>query len=104
MRAYYAYDGIRFDRRVQRPALDRLLRDRSLGRVFLIRRALSFVEAWVRARGVRAIHVAVERANRKALAFYRKVGFPGPERYLLTRRVARSRLRAIVGRRLRRAP
>ena len=75
-------------------------RHRGLG---LGRMALAFIEGWCRARGVRAVHLAVERANRRALAFYLKAGFRLQRRHLLTRRVVPPRARAIVGR-LRRSP
>lgn len=39
IRRYYEFDGIRFDERNLPPALDRLLQDGTLGRVYLIRRA-----------------------------------------------------------------
>ena len=34
--AYYAFDSIYFDARVIRPALNRLLRDKSLGRCWVV--------------------------------------------------------------------
>ncbi len=37
VRAYYRFDGIRFDRSVVGAALKRLLRSRSLGRIWIMR-------------------------------------------------------------------
>lgn len=43
---------------------------------------------WCRAHEVRAIHLEVEAVNAGAEAFYRKVGFGGNDRRLLTLRLA----------------
>jgi GNAT superfamily N-acetyltransferase len=49
------------------------------------RQALEFVARFCRGRGVRALHLEVERANTAAQALYRKSGFRDHDRYLLTR-------------------
>jgi GNAT superfamily N-acetyltransferase len=129
MRDYYAHDRIPFDQGVARAALENLLEDRSLGRVFLIRAggevagyliltfdfgvesggrevfidelylrpssrgqglgraALGFIETTARSWGMRAIHLGVEVANRRAQEVYRRFGFGAPTRYLMTKRL-----------------
>jgi ribosomal protein S18 acetylase RimI-like enzyme len=57
-------------------------RGRGLGR-----RALEVAEAACRARGVRALHLEVERANARAEALYRQHGFSDHDRRLMTRRI-----------------
>jgi ribosomal protein S18 acetylase RimI-like enzyme len=47
--------------------------------------ALRFAEEVCRARGVRALHLEVERANEDAQGLYRRAGFVDHDRYLLTR-------------------
>ncbi len=47
--------------------------------------AVSFVEGLIRARGVRALHLEVERANENAQAVYRRSGFKDHDRYLMTK-------------------
>ena len=47
--------------------------------------ALGFAAEVCRARGVRALHLEVERANRNAQGIYRKAGFVDHDRYLLTK-------------------
>jgi ribosomal protein S18 acetylase RimI-like enzyme len=47
--------------------------------------ALSFAAEACRARGVRALHLEVERANHNAQGIYRKAGFIDHDRYLLTK-------------------
>ena len=47
--------------------------------------ALRFAEGLCRARGVRALHLEVERANTGAQALYRRAGFADHDRYLLTK-------------------
>jgi ribosomal protein S18 acetylase RimI-like enzyme len=47
--------------------------------------AIAFAVEQCRAAGVRALHLEVERANTRAQAFYRTVGFVDHNRYLLTR-------------------
>jgi GNAT superfamily N-acetyltransferase len=49
------------------------------------RQALEFVAAFCRARGIRALHLEVERANTAAQTLYRKAGFLDHDRYLLTK-------------------
>ena len=55
-------------------------RGRGLGR-----RALEVAEASCRSRGVRALHLEVERANARAEALYRRQGFSDHDRRLMTR-------------------
>jgi ribosomal protein S18 acetylase RimI-like enzyme len=47
--------------------------------------ALRFAEGVCRGRGVRALHLEVERENTGAQAVYRRAGFTDHDRYLLTR-------------------
>ena len=47
--------------------------------------ALGFAADICRARGVRALHLEVERANAAAQGIYRKAGFVDHDRYLLTK-------------------
>ena len=47
--------------------------------------ALGFAAEVCRARGIRALHLEVERANEAAQGIYRKAGFVDHDRYLLTR-------------------
>lgn len=49
------------------------------------KRALEFAEDICRDRGVRALHLEVERENIKARAFYSKAGFLDRDRHLLTK-------------------
>ncbi|HYS78429.1 MAG TPA: hypothetical protein VEO94_06295 [Candidatus Dormibacteraeota bacterium] len=71
MRQLYAHDGTPFDEPGARRALEGILRDRSLGRVWMI--------------GVRALHLEMERGNVAAQALYRRHGFADHDRYLMTR-------------------
>jgi ribosomal protein S18 acetylase RimI-like enzyme len=50
--------------------------------------ALSFAAEVCRARGVRTLRLEVERANEGAQGLYRKAGFVGHDRYLLTKWLA----------------
>ncbi len=50
--------------------------------------ALAFAAEVCRARGMRALHLEVERANGSAQALYRKAGFIDHDRYLLTCRLS----------------
>jgi GNAT superfamily N-acetyltransferase len=50
-------------------------------------RALQVVEAACRERGIRALHLEVERANVTAQQVYRRAGFVDHDRYLLTKRL-----------------
>ena len=59
-------------------------RGRGLGR-----RAIALAEDLCRERGVRALHLEVERANTGAQAVYRKLGFRDHDRYLLTKWISR---------------
>ncbi len=52
-------------------------------------RALEFAVGQCREFGVHALHLEVARANTAALALYRKVGFEGRDRALMTRRIGR---------------
>ncbi len=47
--------------------------------------ALRFAEGLCRGRGVRALHLEVERQNTGAQAVYRRAGFVDHDRYLLTK-------------------
>ncbi len=47
--------------------------------------AIRFAEGVRRERGVRALHLEVERANTGAQSVYRKAGFKDHDRYLLTK-------------------
>ncbi|MDQ3806298.1 MAG: GNAT family N-acetyltransferase [Acidobacteriota bacterium] len=49
------------------------------------RQALEFVAGFCRARGARALHLEVERANTAAQTLYRKAGFLDHGRHLLTK-------------------
>jgi ribosomal protein S18 acetylase RimI-like enzyme len=117
IREYYRYDGIIFDAKSIGPALRKLLRDESLGCVWMIHQgveaagyvimtfnydlefgglqgivtdlflrqeyrgcrlgatAMATVEEYCRSRGISAIELQVERQNKAAQAFYRKLGF-----------------------------
>jgi ribosomal protein S18 acetylase RimI-like enzyme len=48
-------------------------------------KVIKFVEETCRSLEVQALHLEVERANTRAQAFYRKIGFQGHNRYLLTK-------------------
>jgi len=56
-------------------------RRRGLGR-----EALAVLEAACRTHGVRALHLVVERKKETAIELYRRHGFVGHERYLMTKR------------------
>ncbi|MBV8859653.1 MAG: GNAT family N-acetyltransferase [Acidobacteria bacterium] len=47
--------------------------------------ALRFAEGVCRDRGVRALHLEVERENTRAQSVYRRAGFADHDRYLLTK-------------------
>jgi ribosomal protein S18 acetylase RimI-like enzyme len=47
--------------------------------------ALRFAEGVCRGRGVRALHLEVERGNTRAQSVYRRAGFADHDRYLLTK-------------------
>jgi len=49
--------------------------------------ALRFAEEVCRGRGVRALHLEVERANARAEALYRRAGFVAHDSRLMTRRL-----------------
>jgi ribosomal protein S18 acetylase RimI-like enzyme len=49
------------------------------------RRALEFVAAECRARGIRAVHLVVDHANARAQAVYRAFGFATHERHVMTK-------------------
>ena len=57
-------------------------RGRGLGR-----RAIELAEQACRERGVRALHLEVERANARAQELYRRSGFRDHDRYLMTKRL-----------------
>ena len=52
------------------------------------REALELADAACRSRGIRALHLEVERANVRAEALYRQAGFLDQDRRLMTRRLA----------------
>jgi ribosomal protein S18 acetylase RimI-like enzyme len=47
--------------------------------------AVRFAEGICRGRGVRALHLEVERGNTRAQSVYRRAGFADHDRYLLTK-------------------
>ena len=47
--------------------------------------ALRFAEGLCRGRGIRALHLEVERENTRAQSVYRRAGFADHDRYLLTK-------------------
>ncbi|HEX8293102.1 MAG TPA: GNAT family N-acetyltransferase [Pyrinomonadaceae bacterium] len=47
--------------------------------------AVRFAEGVCRGRGVRALHLEVERGNTRAQSVYRRAGFADHDRYLLTK-------------------
>lgn len=53
--------------------------------------AVAAAEEICRSAGVRALHLEVERANVRAQALYRRLGFVDHDRYLLTRHVRPAR-------------
>lgn len=55
----------------------------------LARRAIELAEQVCRERGVRALHLEVERDNTHAQAVYRRLGFSDHDRYLLTKWISR---------------
>jgi ribosomal protein S18 acetylase RimI-like enzyme len=52
--------------------------------------ALGRAEEVCRERGIRALHLEVERANERAQTLYRKSGFQDHDRYLLTKWLSRN--------------
>ena len=46
---------------------------------------VGFAEGVCRGRGVRALHLEVERENTRAQSIYRRAGFVDHDRYLLTK-------------------
>ena len=127
MRDYYAFDHHPFDPDKARLALIGLLKNASLGRIWLIcagkravgyivltfgyslellgrdafidefflleshrgkgwgRKTMEFVEQAAGAHGVHAIHLEVTRHNRRAQAFYPRLGFKDRQHYLLSK-------------------
>jgi len=51
--------------------------------------AITHAEAYCREKGIRALHLEVERDNTRAQHFYRKLGFADHDRYLLTKWISR---------------
>jgi ribosomal protein S18 acetylase RimI-like enzyme len=49
------------------------------------RKLVALVEEECRHRGVRALHLEVERENTSALSLYRRLGFADHDRYLMTK-------------------
>ncbi|HKV55282.1 MAG TPA: GNAT family N-acetyltransferase [Candidatus Binataceae bacterium] len=129
IRAYYRFDGIRFQSAAISAALATLLRRPSLGRVWIMRdramavgyvvltfnydlefgglegivtdlyiraeyrghglgrRALDLVRTHCRSLGIQALELQVERHNRDARQFYRRLGFRELSRIVMTRPV-----------------
>jgi GNAT superfamily N-acetyltransferase len=103
----------RFDEQLARSAMDELLRDSSLGRVWMIAsgaekigyivmafdysleyrgqgigaQALTFFAEQARQLGVKAIHLEVNHGN-PAIELYRRMGFEDHQRYLMTKWIA----------------
>jgi GNAT superfamily N-acetyltransferase len=103
----------RFDEQLARSAMDELLRDPSLGRVWMIAsgaekigyivmafdysleyrgqgigaQALTFFAEQARQLGVKAIHLEVNHGN-PAIELYRRMGFEDHQRYLMTKWIA----------------
>ena len=113
MREYYAYDHISFDEPLARAALARLTDDETLGRIWLIEQGDQTIgylaitlgysleygrDAFIdevylrepyRGQGIgqQAFTLAEEACRALgAQAFYRKIGYEGHDRYLLTKR------------------
>jgi GNAT superfamily N-acetyltransferase len=131
MRQFYEIDHYPFNEQIALAALDGIISDPSLGRVWIIREgaspvgymvltfgysleyhgkdafidelyiqeshrgrgigkeAMKFVEEACREVGVNALHLEVERGNRAGQALYRKFGFEGHDRYLMSKLVRR---------------
>jgi ribosomal protein S18 acetylase RimI-like enzyme len=129
VRAYYRFDGISFTAAILGPALKRLLKDKTLGRVWIARdgtrpagyvilsfnydaefgglegivtdlfidasyrgrglgrRAMALVDRYCRSAGIGAVELQVERDNRAAQAFYRRLGFRKLSRIVMSRPV-----------------
>ncbi len=110
MREYCEYDGLEFEEEIARRALGELLRDDSLGRVFLIRDglepvgyvALSFgfslefdgrdafvdelcIRESYRGRGYGTAALKFLEETCRARRLYEAAGFDAHERYLMTR-------------------
>lgn len=133
MRGYYEHDRIALDEEAARTALERPIRDREVGRVWLIEesgrpvgyvvalfgwslefhgrdafldelfidpqfrgsgtgtRAMALVESELRAAGVRAMHLEVERSNTGAQRFYSSLGFGDRSRFFMMSKRLRTR-------------
>ena len=50
--------------------------------------SLGFVEALCQREGIKALHLEVERRNRRAQELYRQAGYQDHDRYLLTKWLA----------------
>lgn len=127
MQELYEYDRLTFHRDAAQQALQRLLQNSSLGRIWLIKQrdevigyvvvtlgysleyqgrdafvdelyvrptyrrqgvgsqTLQFAEEMCRALDVKALHLEVERENKGAQQFYRKMGYGDHDRFLLTK-------------------
>ena len=111
MRDFNAHERIAFDESEVRAVLAQLFANDSYGLACLIllggevagyvviafgfsiefrgrgvgKAALGFAAEVCRARGVRALHLEVERENTRAQSVYRRAGFADHDRYLLTK-------------------
>lgn len=108
VKTYYEFDAIPFSATEVRSGLEALLRDLSLGQIWLIRvgpqatitelyivdryrrlglgtKTLRFVEATCRELGVRALELQVEGKNMAAQAFYPKLVFEPNDRITLSK-------------------
>jgi len=65
--------------------LDELFISKPYRRQGIGRRAIAFAELVCKERGVRAMHLEVDRANTNAQSLYRELGFMDHDRYLLTK-------------------
>lgn len=77
--------GFSFEFRGHDAFIDELFIDAPHRRRGFGRQAVAFVERKARERGVRAIHLEVDRGNDPALELYRKSGYKDHERYLMTK-------------------
>ena len=77
--------GYSFEFRGRDAFIDELYIDPEFRRTGLGRRAMEFVEEKVRALGVNALHLEVDRGNDAALELYRRAGYADQGRYLMTK-------------------
>ena len=77
--------GYSFEFRGRDAFIDELYIDPEFRLTGLGRRAMEFVEEKVRALGVNALHLEVDRGNDAALELYRRAGYADQGRYLMTK-------------------